>query len=397
MARVLFCWELGQGLGHLVRYRGLVGKLIENGHEVFYLARDPDRVRRVNPQAEIHVEQIHAEYLPLEQQIRQPQAASPATLLLNCGFASASELAARARIWIERIETIAPDYIISDHSPTAVFANRFLNYPIVIAGNGFTAPPVENPFRLFQYWRFEPSERSRAFETQLTSTLNDAAALLSMDAVSFAHGSELFDGTQQWLMTFPELDCYGERQGACYLGTFPDTHFGEAFSWPNSSGPKIFGYLNKLQNLEAFADWTLQHELSLCLCGTEFPQHLLERFTPNRVYLGKRPANLSVVFEHADIGISNGPANTVANFALAGIPQLTFPQSIENLMEARRIELLGCGMISMGDNAARVAEKMNALLRNPDYRRAARQMQEKYRHQNIIIATNLMYDKLTLR
>ena len=139
MARVLFCWELGQGLGHLVRYRSLVGKLIENGHEVFYLARDPDRVRRVNPQAAIHIEQIHAEYSPPEQQIRQPQAASPATLLLNCGFASPSQLAARTRIWIERIETIAPDYIISDHSPTAVFANRFLNYPIVIAGNGFTA------------------------------------------------------------------------------------------------------------------------------------------------------------------------------------------------------------------------------------------------------------------
>ena len=115
-----------------MRYRGLVGKPVENGHEVFYLARDPDRVRRVNPQTEIHVEQIQVEFLPPEKQIRQPRAASPATLLLNCGFSSADRLAARARNWIERIESIKPDYIISDHSPTAVFANRFLNYPILM-------------------------------------------------------------------------------------------------------------------------------------------------------------------------------------------------------------------------------------------------------------------------
>ena len=134
MAKYLFCWELGQGLGHLVRYRALVDKLIAEGHEVHYLARDERRVRLVNPQKSLQVTEIQPEFIDQAERIRQPASANPATLLYNCGFFSAERLAARARQWMQQIRRIQPDCIVADHSPTAVFANKFLGVPLIVSG-----------------------------------------------------------------------------------------------------------------------------------------------------------------------------------------------------------------------------------------------------------------------
>ena len=148
MAKYLFCWELGQGLGHLVRYRALIDKLIAEGHDVHYLARDERRVRLVNPQKSLQVTEIQPEFIDQAQRVRQPANASPATLLFNCGFFSAERLAVRARQWMQRIRQIQPDCIVADHSPTAVFANKFLSIPLIVSGNGFTAPPVEKTVQI---------------------------------------------------------------------------------------------------------------------------------------------------------------------------------------------------------------------------------------------------------
>ena len=220
MSKYLFAWELGQGLGHLVRYQGLVAKLLADGHEVYYAARNVERVREVNPQQALIVEEVRPEFRPKSERIINPRIASYATLLINCGFDDATRLAHRTRRWIECFERIQPDVFICDHSPTALFANRFFGVPVVLAGNSFTVPPSENPFRLYQYWRFEHSEQASAVEAQLTATVNAAQRKISSQAERMAHPSEILNAQRRWLLTFPEFDGYGERDDVRYFGTF---------------------------------------------------------------------------------------------------------------------------------------------------------------------------------
>ena len=394
MARYLFTWEMGQGLGHLVRYKGLVAALLDAGHDVYYLARDEKRVRQVNPQPALIVEEIQPEFVGKNNRINRPHIASPATLLFNCGFFSPPVLAARTRIWLDKIAAIRPTCIIADHSPTAAFANKFLNFPIVLAGNGFTLPPAEAPFRLFQYWRFEHGEESLLFEMILTEILNKAAALIAPGTLRFEHPSELYQAQQSWLMTFPELDCYGPRARADYVGSFVQYDFGENFTWPRTPGPRVFAYLKSARGAEALAQWAAEQSASLCLVGNQLPDSFLANFDSNNTSISKTPLSLTKVLAEADLAISNGSANTLAHFALAGIPQLAIPRSIENLMEARRLEVLGCGLLSNGDDPAVFMIKATALIANPDYRRAARSFGLKYRTQNYETSAAALHHKL---
>ena len=229
----------------------------------------------------------------------------------------------------------------------------------------------------------------------MTQVLNEAAKILDTGNIAFEHPCELFQGAQRWLMTFAEFDCYGPRVNCNdYMGTFVQRDFGDDFSWPRMPGPKVFAYLSKTRGLDELADWARENQASLCLCGVNLPPAALQRFDPKQIHAAGRAVKLRHVLQSADLAITNGSANTVANFALAGIPQLTLPQSVENLMESRRLEILGCGLIANLSDAEQFGRGLNALIANRDFRRAAGRLQQKYQNQDERSATELLYNRL---
>jgi spore coat polysaccharide biosynthesis predicted glycosyltransferase SpsG len=54
----MFTWELGQGLGHLVRYLPLVRALVGRGDEVWFLVKDAHQAAKVFAGLSINIEQI---------------------------------------------------------------------------------------------------------------------------------------------------------------------------------------------------------------------------------------------------------------------------------------------------------------------------------------------------
>ena len=394
MARFLFAWELGQGLGHLVRYKALISALIDDGHEVFYLARDGHKVRLVNPQAQIQVGVIHPEFIQAQKRLDDPHLASYATLLFNCGFSDGGKIATRVRHWLGLFNEIKPDCIISDHSPTAVLANRISGYPIVLAGNGFTLPPAEYPLRLYHHEQFESAARNTQFEKELCDLINASMHQVSPTVREICHLRDLLIADQSWLMTFEELDCYGQRDQASYFGTFPNESVGVEFEWPEMPGPRIFMYLHSGKGGEELANWARDKSASLCVVMPNVPQQVRRVFDPSQTHFAEHPVKFSKIAAEADLGVTNGSSNSLANLVLAGLPQLALPVSMENYMEARRLEIVGCGLMTTGPNFAAVGEKLDQLLCEPSYGLAARSLAKRYARSDVMTQTMSLQHKL---
>ena len=61
MAKILFTWELGEGVGHMLPYVGLIKKLISEGHEVHYAIRTLHRAHELF--GDLNVKFHHAPYI----------------------------------------------------------------------------------------------------------------------------------------------------------------------------------------------------------------------------------------------------------------------------------------------------------------------------------------------
>lgn len=393
MARYVFTWELGQGLGHLVRYRELIQALLSDGHELTYLARDASRVRLVNPQASLNIREIQPEFCEPGRRIIDPQAASYATLLLNCGFNDAPRLTNRLKNWVTHLRALRPDCVICDHSPTAVLACKVLGLPTVVSGNGFTVPPAENPFKLFQYWRFAANSQGARYDERVLAVVQEALKAFP-DSPRLTNASELVQGDASWLMTFGELDCYGRRDNGNYLGTFVSEDFGVNFSWPKAGGPRVFAYLHGPKAIDEIANWVATNDASLCLYARRLTAGQLSRFPANNTLIAESAVSLVQVCREADLAITNGGSNSLATLALAGIPQLAIVRSIENYMEARRLELLGCGLIASGPQYESVETKLTALCQDRDFARAASGLARKYHAQSSTTQCRVLVNQL---
>ena len=122
MVKVLFAWELGGGLGHLVPLAPIVAGLRERGHEVFLAARDLRRVDHVFGEFGVNYLQIPFSHGKRSTEIRPPR--NFAQILNNCGFGDVAELRGLTAACRSMLDLIRPDLIVCDHAPGAFELSR---------------------------------------------------------------------------------------------------------------------------------------------------------------------------------------------------------------------------------------------------------------------------------
>jgi len=341
MARILFAWECGGGLGHLTLYAELIDRLTGDGHEVVFVARSLASAVRVFRDRPVTLMQAPVRMENLKSGVASPR--SYLHVLKNQGFADPEGLSGRFKAWMAMYEMWQPNLIISDHSPTAVFtAQHYPGAKLVMSGNGFMVPPHQHPFQAFPVAPHLTAdallEEEKIFLEQHINPLVQAVGGSRYDRLCDA-----FKVDARWLCQFGETDHYPNREAANYFG-IGYSQAGESPVWPTGRGSKVFAYLKPHNALAELLNLIRQLGLPTLIKGDQLPDSIERQFAGPTIKFADKLQDMIKVANNCELGITNGNPTTTTQFLLAGKPVLMIPLHIEQLIASKAIERIGCGI-----------------------------------------------------
>lgn len=333
MKRIICCWELGGGYGHLYAMLPFLLEFKRLGHEIVAVVNNLTRAELVFDRHDIKILQAPA--------WRAPERSFPISLnyaqnLLRNGYWHGPSLRGNLKAWLNLFDVWKPDLVFVDHSPTALLAARSVGLPRAAFGNGFLLPPLLSPMPSLQPWFHVPERALYAKETELLSRIN--GILKEMDFNVLERVADLFEGADIFLTTFPEFDHYGPRPGAEYWGPI--------FSMGNETGSignerkkkGIFVYLNyKYIYLKEIFDHLRKLDLPVFAFIRDMPEESSDILGGKNIKFSFNPLDLVKVAKQCDFVITHGGVNTGSFMLLSEKAPLILPQQLEQNLWAHRI------------------------------------------------------------
>jgi UDP:flavonoid glycosyltransferase YjiC (YdhE family) len=336
--RVLLTWELGLHYGHLTRLLPIAERLKVRGDSVLVAARDLHAASVVLGPAGIPF--VQAPHLPQGLALDH-RAAAYSDILLSQGWAEPAALRGLVHSWLNLFQLFRPDKLVLDYSPTVSLAARIAKIPAVLVGNGFELPPPTTPLPAFPGFSWATFDQAAKSETRGLGCAN--ALLKSSNAPALGSLCELFTGAVSLLATFPDLDHYGRRSDARYIGPLHGQMPSQSVQWPDGGGSRIFACVRPDTNYVRVVLRGLSEFPGRIVCvASGFRSQDLEILRKPNVVVAARPIDLESVRE-ADLCVTYGAEGTMLRFLLNGIPQLLVPWHVEAFMAGRRIKASGLG------------------------------------------------------
>jgi UDP:flavonoid glycosyltransferase YjiC (YdhE family) len=384
MATVLFTWELGGGIGHLMNLRPIGQELVKRGHRVIAAVKELSNVRDVF--AGTGIAAIAAPLVFSTRKYFDPMR-SMAHILGNCGFANERILATLFEAWNTLFDLLQPDLVVADHSPNALLAlhgremTRPKRIPRVNVGLGFFCPPDVFPL---PYWLKSGEEQFR--EQTINDERNVTAAVNHMLQ---AHGrpplarlSEFYaEADETILATYREFDHFGPRpetrDPVRYWGHWPYAP-GIRPRWPEGHGPRIYAYLKPFATLEHVLGQLRQLGHPTLVFAGGIGRALQERFAGPTLRFENQPLDLRVVAEECDVAVLNAGHGTAVSLLLAGKPGVQLPLFTEQVLFAQLVEKHQLGRNADVRDPRKIRAALTDVLHNPLYRTSAKEFATRY-------------------
>ncbi len=234
--RALFCWEIGEGSGHVGPYLSLLGALAARDWEVWLALRNTSaadaatRARWPVFQAPVCLNEFSG---------ISSQPANHTELFLGFGFAHADTLAGLAQGWRALFDAWRPDLVIANNSPVALLAAHGRRVPAIRVGTGFECPPGGSRPPLLVPWHAELEPRLERAEALALRNAN--SVLREMGATALESLSTALHDVPTLLATVPAFDEFPKRTGKFeYVGPFADDPAGRVRP---AQAVEVFAYL----------------------------------------------------------------------------------------------------------------------------------------------------------
>jgi hypothetical protein len=317
-------------------------------------------------------------------------------VLKNQGFADPEGLSGRFMAWLALYEMWQPELIVSDHSPTAVFAaQHYRGAKLVMSGSGFTIPPHQHPFKAFPIAPYFTRE-ALLEEEQDFLEWHINPLVQAIGGSRYGRLCDAFEVDARWICQFREIDHYPEREAATYLGT-GRSPAGESPIWPTGKGSKVFAYLKPHKDLVTLLDVIRQMGLPTLIKGDRLPAGIEQQFSGANIKFVDNLQDMTEVAGICDLGVTNGNVSTTTQFLLAGKPVLMMPLHIEQSITSKVIEGIGGGIAvdylhkQSFSYPAALAELTATGNR---YRQAAREFAMAHKDYQVTQLTDYMFDDI---
>ena len=376
MARILFTWELGGGMGHVAPYLPLAKGLRDKGHEVAFVLRDLQFAETSLGEHNFPYYQAPVVLQTVRNRIPTPHIFSQ--ILHNVGYGNVELLTGLVKAWRELINAYRPDLILYDHSPTALLASRDMKCKKAVIGPGFFIPPDIKSLPLLREIPKPDGARLASDDARILANINQVLDRLGSKKIDRV--SQLYDVGKQILTTFREMDTYHKvrpQEGLYYWG-IGRSGLGSEPVWPTGGGKRIFAYLKPFKTLPALLQHLKQLNTPVIIYSPQLSDEIKQQYASNTLCFTSSPVDLDQTRSGCDIAITNGAHTTAATFLLAGKPQLLLPIYLEQAISAHNIEQTGAGLRSVSLEPQDMITKLQVLLDNPRCRLAAEAFAKQY-------------------
>jgi UDP-N-acetylglucosamine:LPS N-acetylglucosamine transferase len=375
MATVLFTWELGGGLGHVMPMSSLAAGLAERGHQIVITLRD-----LLGGQAAFQGIQATFLQAPLRT-LRAKNFISVthtlADVLHNTAFDDDARLQIMADAWRAIYNYVQPDLVVFDYSPTAMLAAQGYRFKRAAFGTGFTCPPAEGPLPDWNPRSNYDAAHLLFDERRVTDVAN--RVLEQWHLPPLGRITDLWARCDEsFLATFRELDHAGPRGDVRYWGIWSNVPCQPAV-WPNGNGPRrVFAYVKPSLALEALFEILVKWELPTLVCANQLDPSLARHFVGSTLRFESKPLDMAQIARECDVAIVNATHGTTAEILLAGKPLLLLPLVLEQQVTARKVVELGAGLAAGSKDGVQAVKSLKQVLEVDGFRLAAERFAAQY-------------------
>lgn len=344
MARVMIGWELGAGLGHATRLLSVARGLSAKGHRPFLVFRNLVEPWSTYHDAGFPIFQAPV-WQPRAQEKNKPfHAAAISDIFSTQGFTDPDDLLPMVMAWQSLIDSIRPEIIVSDYSPTLCLAAWGVT-PMVIVGDGFTTPPEDTP----AFPALRPSAPVTATQESLLAVIHEVQRRRQRPAPSTM--PKLFSAEARFICTIPELDPYRKQRHEPAAGPFSPV----PPPLPSPMKPGFFAYLA--------ADAPTFKSAVMGLAAVPFPGSFYIRRPPDSIvkmltnkghHVFPTPAPIIDLLRDVPLIAHHGGVGTTETALGVGRPQLLFPRHLEQKLTAAALHELGVGLAAPREAAEKL-------------------------------------------
>lgn len=355
--KILLCWELGGGNGHLTCLTRLAAELSGRGHyPVIALNRD----QKLHPVAAVDtaVETVEAPALPTLDGDSTFRARSLADILGQCGFADSSQLNTRIHRWRELIANVAPDVILCDFSPFVCLAAKGMVRTISV-GTGFASPPSN----LDSFPILNPNVASGFDVGMLTNHARHVANLNASPTTASLVSMTTAD--QSIVRCFASFDPYQSTRQQNVAGPIEVMQWSErphSNDWPE----RIYVYLSGSHpSLNRIVRAIESANIAGKIFVSSTKRSLIETVETAHLQVLPEMPGFAQVLTDVSLVIHHGGIGTAQACAAAGIPQLLIPNHLEQELTAASILRQGIGACLIppytGDDITRGTKRLMSV------------------------------------